>query len=318
MDGWKAVAKFIGDGGQTYSDGAVITVAKSGLLPPSITRDPFVTSDSDTLSVTANDPNNGVLHYQWYSSADNSNANTDGTDVAISGANSSSFVPPETPGTVYYYCAVWSTLNGEMSTEAKSRVAAVTHAAQPTPEPTPEPTPAPTPVPVEPTPESRASAARNSGSRFLLILMGVLILALIAAAVALVIVSRKEKELDEDYDEETESEPPRAEGAKAAVTGAASLAEKETETTAAEDAPAAEPEESAAGDPESFVLDGWYCSKCGSFNRGHKCTACGEVKPKDAVQYVCDSCGWTNPDPEHPPRFCPDCGAPFAAADDKK
>ena len=40
-------------------------------------------------------------------------------------------------------------------------------------------------------------------------------------------------------------------------------------------------------------------------------------KPKDAVQYVCDRCGWTNPDPDHPPRFCPDCGAPFAAADQK-
>ena len=71
-------------------------------------------------------------------------------------------------------------------------------------------------------------------------------------------------------------------------------------------------------DPESFALDGWYCTKCGSFNRGHNCTACGEAKPKDAVQYVCDKCGWTNPDPEHPPRFCPDCGAPFAAADKDK
>ena len=80
----------------------------------------------------------------------------------------------------------------------------------------------------------------------------------------------------------------------------------------------AEPEGGEAADPDSFVLDGWYCVKCGSFNRGHNCSACGAEKPKDALQYVCDSCGWTNPDPEHPPRFCPDCGAPFAAADDKK
>ena len=43
----------------------------------------------------------------------------------------------------------------------------------------------------------------------------------------------------------------------------------------------------------------------------------GAEKPKDAVQFVCDKCGWSNPDPEHPPRFCPDCGAPFAAADDE-
>ena len=87
----------------------------------------------------------------------------------------------------------------------------------------------------------------------------------------------------------------------------------------AHEAPEAPAEEDGAvGDPESFVLNGWYCAKCGSFNRGHSCTACGEEKPADAIQYVCDHCGWTNPDPEHPPRFCPDCGAPFAAADGHK
>ena len=67
--------------------------------------------------------------------------------------------------------------------------------------------------------------------------------------------------------------------------------------------------------PEDFMLDGWYCEKCGSFNRGRICKECGAVKPADAVQYVCDNCGWTAPDPQHPPRFCPDCGHPFAAAD---
>ncbi len=314
MDGWKVLAKFIGAGGYAFTDTATITVAKMGLLPPSITRDPFVTSDSDTLSVTANDPNNGVLHYQWYSSSDNSNANTDGTDVAIAGANSPTFVPPETPGTVYYYCVVWSTVDGERGTEAKSRVAAVTHAPQPTAEPTPEPTVAPAAVTPEPTPEAAPAAARNTGSRFLLILMGVLILALVAAAVALVIVSRKEKELDDDY-EDDESDPRPAEVAAAAAV----LKEKKPSAPAetAPEAPAA-PVESSVPDPEDFVLDGWYCKKCGSFNRGRVCSACGEEKPADAIQYVCDSCGWTNPDPEHPPRFCPDCGAPFAAADKPK
>ncbi len=332
MNGWKAVCKFIGAGQPKFSKGAVITVNKSGLLPPSITRDPFVSSDTDTLSVTANDPNNGVLHYQWYSSADNSNANTDGTDIKIDGATSSTFVPPETPGTVYYYCAVWSTLNGEMGVEAKSRVAAVTHAAQPTPEPTPEATPEPTsstPAPSEPTETPRQSSGRNNGSRFLLILMGVLILALIAAAVSLVIVSRKEKELEEEAEEEQERRharkevPAQASGAApAAETAAAAPAVTAAVPEAAEEAPEAEPEteteEAPADDPENFVLDGWYCSKCGSFNRGRNCTACGEEKPKDAIQYVCDKCGWTNPDPAHPPRFCPNCAAPFAAADEKK
>ena len=321
MDGWKAVCKFIGDGGQEYSKGAVITVVKQGLLPPSITRDPFVSSDSDTLSVTANDPNKGVLHYQWYSSTDNSNDNADGTDVAIAGANSPTFVPPETPGTVYYYCTVWSTLEGQKSNEAKSRVAAVTHAAQPTPEPTAEPTPEPVAVTPEPTPEARSSSSQSSGSRFLLILMGVLILALVAAAVALVIVSRRENMSEDDEEDEDEIAAPISPAKSAPVVAAASAAPVEqASSTAFEITSSESPAESepSASDPDCFVLDGWYCKKCGSFNRGFLCAACGEKKPEGAIQYVCDHCGWTNPDPEHPPRFCPDCGTPFAAADENK
>ena len=162
--------------------------------------------------------------------------------------------------------------------------------------------------------------------------MGVLILALIAAAITLVIVSRKEKELEAEEEAEAEDRLSRSEeasrvfkAAPAAVKADAPAEEKpaeptnaapaaENETRGAHEAPA-EPEGGEAADPDSFVLDGWYCVKCGSFNRGHNCSACGEEKPKDAIQYVCDKCGWTNPDPAHPPRFCPDCGAPFAAAD---
>ena len=323
MNGWEAVCKFTGNGGSAFSKGARITVTKNGPLPPSITKDPVVTSGSDKLSVTATDPNNGVLNYQWYSSADNSNANDDGKDVKIAGATSATYVPPETPGTVYYYCAVWSTVDGQKSIEAKSRVAAVTHAIQPTPEPTPAPTPEPTPPPPEPSAEPSALSGRSS-SRFLLILMGVLILALIAAAVSLVIISRKERELGEEDEDEEEEKRLRSEEASRvfkaapakvpappAVPVAAAVPDEPAAETAVSDA-------EAKIDPEGFVLDGWYCVKCGSFNRGHNCTACGAEKPKEAIQYVCDRCGWTNPDPEHPPRFCPDCGAPYAAADDDR
>ena len=352
MDGWKVRAKFVGDGGSAFTDTATITVDRGGLMRPSITKDPFVTADSDTLSVTANDPNGGLLHYQWYSSADNSNANTDRTDVAIAGATSSTFVPPETPGTVYYYCTVWSTLDGQTSAVAASRVAAVTHAVPVTPEPTAAPTPTPEPAAtVTETPVADTARRNTSGSRFLLYLMGFLILALIAAAVALVIISRKEKELDEE-----ETAPKRAASTRRADQPSKTKLEAEKMSAAIhaeairrtfhpeENAPvstpvreerlpdedhyalaldgsneaegtSSEPEDAAKS--EDFMLDGWYCEKCGSFNRGHNCTACGHEKPKDAIQYLCDKCGWVNPDPAHPPRFCPDCGAPFAAADQK-
>ena len=342
LNGWKAVCKFIGTGNTSaFSKGALITVEKGGLMRPSITKDPFVTADSDTLSVVASDPNNGTLYYQWYSSANNSSANADGKDVAISGATSATYVPPRTEGTVYYYCQVWSVKDGQESSRTTSRVAAVSHAPAVTPEPTAAPTPVPTQS-VTPTPEaaSRASTQRSSASRFLLILMGVLILALIAAAVALVIISLREKELDEE-DERAARVAARAEAErshasdsrKAAVRDpqpavttpereklmakeektAPPLAGMETEIPVEEEVSEETAEESA--DPAGFTLDGWYCEKCGAFNRGRACGTCGAARPKDAIPYVCDNCGWTNPDPAHPPRFCPDCGKPFAAPD---
>lgn len=344
LNGWKAVCKFIGAGNTSaFSKGALITVEKGGLMRPSITKDPFVTTDSDTLSVVASDPNGGTLYYQWYSSTKNSSANTDGQDVAIPGATSATYVPPETEGTVYYYCTVWSVKDGQESSRTTSRVAAVTHAPAATPEPTAAPTPAPAET-VSPSPApstSSRNAQHNSASRFLLILMGVLILALIAAAVSLVIISRREKELDE-ADERAARAAARAEAerSRAAVPSKVSAVasshgatlddakeklmrkeekyaapvvapEEDGEPQASEEAPAHADEDST--DPESFTLNGWYCEKCGAFNRGRVCGTCGADKPKDAIPYVCDSCGWTNPDPEHPPRFCPDCGKPFAA-----
>ena len=110
----------------------------------------------------------------------------------------------------------------------------------------------------------------------------------------------------------------------ATAAAAAKLAEKENGdedvlkpiSIGSEEEAEAAPAESE--DNESpFGLEGWYCEKCGSFNRGRTCSECGSEKPHDALQYVCDACGWAAPDPEHPPKFCPECGAPFAAADKK-
>ncbi len=55
---------------------------------------------------------------------------------------------------------------------------------------------------------------------------------------------------------------------------------------------------------------GWQCA-CGSVNQGKFCPQCGARKPAGAVQYRCDKCGWTVPQGQQPPRFCPECGDPF-------
>lgn len=49
----------------------------------------------------------------------------------------------------------------------------------------------------------------------------------------------------------------------------------------------------------------WTCS-CGTVNGGKFCMECGKPKP---VQ--CRNCGWKPEDPNHPPKFCPECGTPF-------
>ena len=60
--------------------------------------------------------------------------------------------------------------------------------------------------------------------------------------------------------------------------------------------------------------DRWNCA-CGAVNDGNFCTNCGATRPEKKRVFRCDKCGWTPDDPANPPRFCPNCGDPFNAAD---
>ena len=69
------------------------------------------------------------------------------------------------------------------------------------------------------------------------------------------------------------------------------------------------------GSPKPAVADdGWTCS-CGAVNKGKFCSECGAKKPDGVPQYKCDKCGWEPVDPQHPPKFCPECGDPFDDGD---
>lgn len=60
--------------------------------------------------------------------------------------------------------------------------------------------------------------------------------------------------------------------------------------------------------------DGWVCA-CGHVNKGKFCSECGARKPAGARLYRCDKCGWEPDEPQHPPKFCPECGDPFTDED---
>ncbi len=68
------------------------------------------------------------------------------------------------------------------------------------------------------------------------------------------------------------------------------------------------------GSPKPADTNGWTCS-CGAVNKGKFCQNCGAKKPAGVPQYRCDKCGWEPEDPQHPPKFCPECGDPFDDGD---
>ncbi len=70
----------------------------------------------------------------------------------------------------------------------------------------------------------------------------------------------------------------------------------------------------SCGKPRPATAREWTCS-CGAVSQGKFCPECGRPRPATAPQYKCGKCGWTPPDPAHPPKFCPECGDPFDNAD---
>ena len=58
----------------------------------------------------------------------------------------------------------------------------------------------------------------------------------------------------------------------------------------------------------------WQCS-CGMVNSGKFCAQCGQPRPAMNVSGYsqmntvrCSNCGWQPSDPNHTPKFCPECG----------
>lgn len=57
--------------------------------------------------------------------------------------------------------------------------------------------------------------------------------------------------------------------------------------------------------------EGWQCA-CGNVATGKFCSECGAKRPEMSSYFRCASCGWEAADAAKPPKFCPECGTPFA------
>ena len=127
MNGWKVACLFQGDGGETLSGEAGITVQKRTASLSIITQPIGGTMAVDenpnfVLSIQATSSDGGTLSYQWYSATTNSTA----AMKAIAGATNSSYKPEQTEGTTYYRVSVTLTTNGVASDPYFSNTVPVT------------------------------------------------------------------------------------------------------------------------------------------------------------------------------------------------
>ena len=287
LDGWAAVCVFSNDSDNIESAPAEISVEEFNAESPSISSHPQSASknmgESVLLSVLADHSSGGTLKYQWYMSK------TGGSNLnPISGANSSSYTPPQTAGTVYYTVAVWTSYNDRDSAKVYSNPAAVTYTEiKSSPSPRPSATPAPTAPPsasLAPSPEQTMPAVKErGGSGLLLGLIVALVLSAALAAVILLILRKNAKQSSPE--------------APAPITQI-KLSDIRPEKPSA---PIVAPEK-----PKQHTSV-WQCS-CGALNDSQFCTQCG--KPRFQKR-SCSNCGWTPDSPNQIPHFCPECGTAF-------
>lgn len=195
MDGYYVQTKFWSESGTekafTQDHSAKLTVLEALLNAPKFTKQPsgaeMTMGSNHTLECSATAADGNVC-YQWYK---NSSAGTSG-GKKIEGATQSKFIPEQTEGECFYYCAVWAAKNGKVSDTAYSEAVSVRYSlpATLTPEPTPEPTPKLTPEPETPQPtaavnngEETEKGQKSSGMTIILVAAAVAAVALVSLAI---------------------------------------------------------------------------------------------------------------------------------------
>lgn len=222
MDSWSVECMFQNEHGNSFTNGAIITVIKeepkatpaptkapaannNNTQPekePEATEEISTTGSGKTANITtqpkgaqvekgetvtlkayATSPNNGDVSYQWYSAS----VNDVNAALPIGGATEEEYTVTPTEDVVYYWAAIWNTKEGVRSDAVFTDSAAVSLIPEATP--TPAPTPVPTPA--------------DDGSDFLsgniqLILFGVIGLLALAALIGVVIYLRIEAKREDE------------------------------------------------------------------------------------------------------------------------
>ena len=222
MDSWSVECMFQNEHGNSFTNGAIITVIKeepkatpaptkapaannNNTQPekePEATEEISTTGSGKTANITtqpkgaqvekgetvtlkayATSPNNGDVSYQWYSAS----VNDVNAALPIGGATEEEYTATPTEDVVYYWAAIWNTKEGVRSDAVFTDSAAVSLIPEATP--TPAPTPVPTPA--------------DDGSDFLsgniqLILFGVIGLLALAALIGVVIYLRIEAKREDE------------------------------------------------------------------------------------------------------------------------
>ena len=288
INGWSVYCAFSGAGGETLSKAATITVRADEAVPsdaapstssqtPGEVQPPRITRQPEGLALAAG--KTGTLRVEAEAPPGAKVyyqwycvTDGDGWEQMVSGGTGPALTVRAEKENVDYFVTVWYEAENGVSAMATSRRAVVKLEQDAQTQVTEEPTNSA--ALTTPPPPKKDTSEKAKSPILWIVLAGIVVLLGAGAIVLVLCVNKKKKPVPR----------PRPVG---------------NETL-----------QQAQPSVSGRTKDEWFCSECGTKNGGKFCRACG-AKRREEMTVRCANCGWESDDPEKPPRFCPNCGAPL-------